>query len=311
MTRRASARPLTALATAALLTAAPTSCSGSTTIEDRGARAERPTTTVNDVGNDLAARVPPPEAAVEPPAGSTRTTLPRGERSKTGMAVLPQPPRLATTTGVDRSGADPAVLVIGDSLVRNLGDGSGGAGYLATQLRTATGRSTTVVATANVGFAQLADATLSRDAQPPSRRLLTAAEYVAQVRPQLTVLALGTTDAQTLQSNNGMAGGYTMVDLDRSVRAVLDATFASSRCVVVVNVAQDSGWGRMGGWAKATNELLALVGTADPRITVADWNGASAGQDWFLRRDIHQNDAGEAAYERLIVDNAIARLASC
>ncbi|HMS13042.1 MAG TPA: hypothetical protein PKD80_08045, partial [Microthrixaceae bacterium] len=62
------------------------------------------------MGNDLAARVPPPEAAVEPPAGSTRTTLPRGGRSKTGMAVLPHPPPPATTTGVDRHGADPPEL---------------------------------------------------------------------------------------------------------------------------------------------------------------------------------------------------------
>lgn len=300
-----------ALVAAATVAVGLTACAGTTTIESSHHESRGVTTTVGDTGNELVRKVVPPDAAVEPPAGSTNTTLPRGGRSASGDPVKADGPLQPTVTGVDRSGADPPILVLGDNLVRALGGAADGATHLATRIREATGRSTTVIATGNAGFAQLADPTLGREAQPPARRMPTAADSVAQVKPQLTVLAVGSADARTLQANNGMDGGYLIGHLDGAVRAVLAGVFAGSGCVVIVNVAQDSGWGRMGGWAKATNELLALIDSGDDRITIADWNAASTDQDWFVRRDIRHNEAGEAAYEKLIIDTTVARLTRC
>lgn len=150
--------------------------------------------------------------------------------------------------------------------------------------------------------------------------LLPIADYVALRSPRLTMLALGTNDARTLEvaereaskpPGERAAFGCNMDDFRGSLMQALTAAFTTSACVVLVNVANHFGDPGYENNVLAVNQELSARAAADPRIRVADWFNHSAGQEsWFLPNDIHHTPDGQAAYVTFIVSTTNTALNS-
>jgi hypothetical protein len=208
------------------------------------------------------------------------------------------------------SGANPPVLVLGDSLIHLSGpNNADGVQTYADYVRLYSGRSSTVAAATGASWSHFTKSSLIGTAG-----LSTAYDYINFLKPRLTVIALGTNDARILQGDVGKSGGYTYDDFIGSVNSIVSAVRATSKCVLLVNVTErpQTGAGFV-AQAKLVN-LELLVKTFDnPYVRVADWNEYSKGSDTWFKTDAgsagyHHTDSGKAAYRQFIMEKIASTL---
>ncbi|HEX2737310.1 MAG TPA: hypothetical protein VHP57_04160 [Acidimicrobiia bacterium] len=211
------------------------------------------------------------------------------------------------------SGANPPVLVVGDSLVFWSGpNNASGVQAYADNIRLYTGRSATVGAAAAASYTHFTHSALLAGT-PVS----TIQDYVSFLSPRLTVLALGTNDARLLAGDTTNAFGYTQSDFQASANTAISSALTKSFCVVAVNVTTRSQTGApfIAQAAGVNNYLAQTAGSSGGRVRLADWNSYSASHpEWFDTGDAagyHQSDSsGKAAYRQFIIDQINAAFAT-
>jgi hypothetical protein len=215
--------------------------------------------------------------------------------------------------GSNDTGSSPGVLVIGDGLVSGIATAANGDGpkELADAIRFGSGRDTLVGAREDASLAHFMSTTLFDpvpdplpDPPPPPKPSILEVG-VATIKPDLTVLALGSDDARILTTDGGRGcSRYTIGDYRGQLDKAVEVSLASSTCVVLVNVADH--WGDVAAASDiaAVNTEIAEVVAAEPtRVRLADWKTHSAGKEaWFKSAgDIYHTPAGRSAYQSFLV----------
>jgi hypothetical protein len=195
------------------------------------------------------------------------------------------------------TGSSPGVLVVGDSLVFNVG-----AQTMADAIRFFRGTSSVVAAAGGASMAHFNKPSLIGAAGLST--IQQYEDFFGSVR--VTVVALGSNDARIITGERGQADGYTLDEFLQQAQLAVSSGLSHSQCVVLINVANH--------WSVAApdvvdqiNSSLHDLGTTDPRIQTADWNSFSAPHpEWFASpTDIHHSEAGKTAY-RDFINNAVA-----
>jgi lysophospholipase L1-like esterase len=174
------------------------------------------------------------------------------------------------------AGTGEHVVVVGDSLIQNLGP------LLADRLAAAGFVSFTIGAR---GYAYWH--WNNRVAQG-----LDIGDYVRREHADHVILALGTNDARILAAT---PPAVTRDDVDAQLRHGAGQALAASRgCVILVAPSRRS----HAPEAVEVGGLMRRLAATSPRYVVADWGARSAGHgSWFLGPgNVHLSDAGDAAY---------------
>jgi hypothetical protein len=189
----------------------------------------------------------------------------------------------ATFRGETRTGEH--VVVVGDSLVQNLGP------LLADRLSDKGFVSFTIGAGGyaywhwNAGVAQGLD----------------IGDYAARAHADQVVLALGTNDARILAARPPVV---TLDDVERQVRwGMARAAGTSTGCVILVAPTARSHPSE----AREVRDLVARLATASRRFVVADWGAYSTGHgSWFVAPgNVHLSPGGNAAYATFLTGYAV------
>lgn len=213
----------------------------------------------------------------------------------TGNWALPW----GSATGVNDTGSNPGIFVVGDSLLHLQVQ------TVADAIRFWRGTDAVVVAAGGASVAHFNSPSLIN----PSG-LSTIEQYVnffGNVR--VTVIALGSNDVRLMAAEAGNQYGYSFQEFGQQVSEAISDARAHSQCVVLVGVAPwDDAAPRQ--LVSDVNSLYAWAASGDWRIEFADWNAYSAGHpEWFNApgRDVHHTAAGATAY-RDFINNWIASM---
>lgn len=215
-------------------------------------------------------------------AGLLGTTQSAGAAAPSPFGIL------ANSTGT-AYGNGTWTLLVGDSLTYNVGSQA-----FADYFKSSNGRSTFVAASAGSSLPNWVNQGWLDNPAWGGPNLASLANYVAFLKPRITILALGSNDARIMTSNPGQ---YTSTDHFWKLLDAINKAKAQSRCVVLTTV--PNRWNLTS--TASVNAVNANINWADNNVAgvyVADWAGYSAGHpDWFAAPgDIHHSAAGKLYY---------------
>jgi hypothetical protein len=197
---------------------------------------------------------------------------------------------LANEAAGSSSGAAPATVVVGDSLVFGMSQG------LADLLTGSSGRLTLVAASGGASVPNFVNQGWLDAPLWGGPKLATIEEYNRFLGARITVIALGTNDVRIMA---GVPDQYDRSDHAAALATAIRQAGTSSTCVFLVNPADHSGPSHSDEVAAVDQNIrTASVG----RVFRVDWKGYSAGhEDWFDGADNpHHSTVGRLMYADLI-----------
>lgn len=197
---------------------------------------------------------------------------------------------LANEAAVSSSGAAPATVVVGDSLLFGMSQG------LADLLTGSSGRLSLVAASGGASVPNFVNRGWLDAPLWGGPKLATIEEYNRFLGARITVIALGTNDVRIMA---GVPDQYDRGDHAAALATAIRQARTSSTCVFLVNPADHSGPSLSDEVAAVDQNIRAA---AVGQVFRVDWKGHSAGhEDWFAGPgDPHHSAAGRLKYADLI-----------
>lgn len=217
-------------------------------------------------------------------------TVPAVTTDVTAAADAPAPFGVLANEAAGSSGAAPATLVVGDSLVYGMSQG------LADLLTSSSGRLTYVAASGGASVPNFVNPGWLDAPVWGGPALATIEQYNRFLGARITVIALGTNDVRIMA---GYPAQYGRSQHAAALARAVQQARTSSVCVFLVNAADHSGPDR-------SDEVTAVDENIDAasvgRVFRVDWKGHSAGhEDWFVEAgNPHHSPAGRLMYADLI-----------
>jgi hypothetical protein len=213
-------------------------------------------------------------------------TVPVGYAS----ADAPPPFGVLANEAAGASGAAPATVVVGDSLIFGMSQG------FAELLTNSSGRLTWVAASGAASVPNFVNHGWLDNPPWGGPNLATIEDYNRFLGARITVIALGTNDVRIMADVPAQYGrGQHAAALATAIRQAR----TSSTCVFLVNPADHSGPSRSDEVAAVDQNIAAAAVGSVFRV---DWRGYSAGhEDWFVAAgDPHHSPVGRLMYADLI-----------
>ncbi len=195
------------------------------------------------------------------------------------------------------NGANPPIVLVGDSLIHNIGVSG-----LASHIKTVTGRTTVVNALGGASWVNY-----GVPAQSAGNAMLW--DYAAFVSSRLSIAALGTNDAKLMTEHPTL---YTQGNQYDTLSWTVNNTLAHSRCVMLVNIRPRTTllpYLSYDNMVRLNNNLTWKAATSPSgRVFVADWNahvtslGGPAGI--YIPNDTHMTPEGRLIYAAFISSRA-------
>ncbi len=194
------------------------------------------------------------------------------------------------------NGANPPIVMVGDSLIHNIGVSS-----VATHIKTVTGRTTVVNATGGASWVNY-----GVPAQSAGNAMMW--DYANVMNARLAIGALGTNDAKLMTEHPTL---YTQQNQYDTMSWTVNNTLQHSQCVMLVNIRPrttllpELSYDNM---VKLNNNMYLKAATIPTRVFVADWNAYVTSQGGpggiYIPGDTHMTPAGQLLYASFISGRA-------
>jgi hypothetical protein len=205
-------------------------------------------------------------------------------------ADAPPPFGVLANETAGATGAGPATVVVGDSLIFGMSQG------MADLLTSTSGRLTYVAASGGASVPNFVNTGWLDAPAWGGPKLATIEAYNQFLGARITVIALGTNDVRIMAAYPAQ---YGRAQHAAALATAIRQARTSSTCVFLVNPADHSGADRSDEVAAVDQNIAAA---AAGRVFRVDWKGYSAGhEDWFAQAgDPHHSPAGRLSYVDLI-----------